>query len=77
MEKLARTSSTEAADMERLLNRMTAARATALELGDIPYVHEPANSQEIQLLIAQAAYLIATEEGTRHLLWPLIQKFLP
>ncbi len=76
VEKRAKVDGPAGQEAKHLLARMTAARDAARKLGDVPYVHEPAKGQELQLLVAQGAYLLITEEATRHWLWPFLQNFL-
>lgn len=61
---------------KHLHKRMESAQIAAEKLGPLPYIHEPALDRQVQLLIAQTAYLIATEEGVRHFVWPSVQQFL-
>ncbi|MGE4131919.1 MAG: hypothetical protein AB7F86_09790, partial [Bdellovibrionales bacterium] len=59
-----------------LYKKIVAAEKAAVRAGEIPYVYTPDNSQEIQLVIAQLTYALATEEAVRQWLWPTIQNLL-
>ncbi len=61
---------------QRLLNKIEAADKAGASAGDMPYLHRPNNGQELQLLLAQTAYLIGTEEGVRHWIYPFVQNLL-
>lgn len=70
-------------EMKLLYNRLTAARETAIKLGDMAYVHEPNDAFELQLLVAKAGWIAGTTAAVKYGVMPaasgtmsLVDKFI-